>query len=40
VAPAVQRLARAEAGAMRIPLATLLEGEGPRLVSAERNGPR
>jgi membrane protein len=40
VAPAVQRLARAEAGAMRIPLATLLEGEGPRLVSAERNAPR
>jgi membrane protein len=41
VAPAIQRLARAEAGAMRIPLARLLDGsEVPRLVTAERNVPR
>jgi DNA-binding IscR family transcriptional regulator len=41
ISPAIQRLARAEAGAMRIPLARLLEGdEGPRLVSKERNAPR
>lgn len=39
VSPAIRRLARAEAGAMRIPLARLLEGsEGPRLVT--RDAPR
>jgi membrane protein len=41
VAPAIQRLARAEAAAMRIPLARLLEADaGPRLVAAERKPPR
>jgi membrane protein len=41
IAPAIRRLARAEQGAMRIPLARLLEeGEGPRLVTTERNVPR
>jgi len=41
VAPAMQRLANAEAGAMRIPLARLLGGgEAPRLVTTERNTPR
>jgi membrane protein len=41
ISPAIRRLARAEQGAMRIPLARLLEGgEGPRLVTTERNAPR